>query len=97
MRRLRLLPRATPSGVRGQDCGTLQIFLRAEATRINCSAHKIVVTRVPWARHGSRFTKYIEDLTACLKVETSRKMVADPFLRSRLQTSPRQKDPASLG
>lgn len=54
----------------------MQVYLKAEASRVNCPAHGVVVTRVPWARHGSRFTKDFEDQAPRQTVATSRKEVS---------------------
>ena len=36
---------------RGLDWGTVQVFLEADAPRVNCPAHGPTVLAVPWARH----------------------------------------------
>jgi len=62
---------------RGLDLGTVQAFLEADAPRVRCPAHGVVVAAVPWARHGAWFTRGFEDTAAWLAVHTSRVAVAE--------------------
>ncbi len=39
-------------------------FLEADAPRVSCRRHGVVVAAVPWARHGSRFSRSFEDQVA---------------------------------
>jgi transposase len=66
---------------RGLDLGTVQTFLEADAPRISCPLHGIVVAALPWARHDSRFTIGFEDTAAWLAAHTSASTVAE-LLRS---------------
>jgi transposase len=59
------------------DLGTIQAFLEAEAPRVCCCRHGVVVAAVPWARHGAGFTRAFEDTAAWLAVHTSRVAVAE--------------------
>jgi transposase len=52
-------------------------FVEAEAPRVNCGKHGVVVARVPWARHGSRFTKDFEDQCAWMAVHVSKTTLAE--------------------
>jgi transposase len=61
---------------RALDLGTALAFVEADAPRVSCRRHGVVVCAVPWARHGSRFTRAFEDQTAWLAVNTSRTAVA---------------------
>jgi hypothetical protein len=36
-------------------------YLEADAPRVSCKTHGVVVAAVPWARHGARFTRPFED------------------------------------
>ena len=45
--------------------GTMN-FIEAEAPRVNCPEHGVVVQQVPWARHKSRFTRSFEDTAVWL-------------------------------
>jgi transposase len=55
-----------PRRWRSLDAGATRVFLQAEAPRVNCPVHGVVVAAVPWARHGSRFTSAFEDTVAWL-------------------------------
>lgn len=61
---------------RGLDLGTIKLYLEAEATRVRCPAHGVVVAEVPWARADSGFTRAFEEQCAWLAVQTSRTAVA---------------------
>jgi transposase len=52
-------------------------FVEAEAPRVTCRRHGVVVCAVPWARHNSRFTRAFEDQTAWLAVNTSKSAVSE--------------------
>ena len=58
------------------DVGTTLCFLQADAPRVSCRRHGVVVCAVPWARHNSRFTRAFEDQTAWLAVNCSQTAVA---------------------
>ena len=62
---------------RALDLGVTRAFLEADAPRVACSQHGVVVAAVPWARHGAGFTHAFEDTTAWLAVHTSRVAVAE--------------------
>jgi transposase len=59
------------------DVGSTFAYLEADAPRVRCREHGVVVCAVPWARHRSRFTKPFEDQTAWLAVNTSKKATAE--------------------
>jgi len=61
---------------RSLDLGTTLAFLEADAPRVTCRRHGVVVVAVPWARHDSRFTRAFEDQVAWLAVNTSKTAVA---------------------
>jgi len=61
---------------RALDLGTTRAFVEAEAPRVTCRRHGVVVCAVPWARHDARFTRAFEDQTAWLAVNTSQSAVA---------------------
>ena len=56
------------------DLGVTKAFLEAEAPRVHCPTDGVVVA-VPWARHGSRFTRWFEDVVAWLARHTSKHAV----------------------
>jgi transposase len=62
---------------RALDLATTFCFLQADAPRVRCRRHGVVVAAVPWARHGSRFTRAFEDQVAWLAVNTSKSAVAE--------------------
>lgn len=61
---------------RALDLGTSFCWLEADAPRVSCRRHGVVVARVPWARHDSRFTRAFEDQVAWLAVNCSKTAVA---------------------
>ena len=62
---------------RALDLGTSLCWIEADAPRVCCSKHGVVVARVPWARHDSRFTRAFEDQCCWLAVNCSKKAVAE--------------------
>ena len=56
------------------------VFVEAEANRVSCPDHGVVVQQFPWARHKSRFTKTFEDIAVWLSLHLSRKAIAE-YLR----------------
>ena len=62
---------------RALDLGTTIAHLEADAPRVRCPEHGVVVCAVPWARHGSRFTRAFEQQVAWLAVNTSGSAVAE--------------------
>jgi transposase len=64
---------------RALDLGTTTTIahLEADAPRVRCAEHGVVVCAVPWARHGSRFTLAFEQQVAWLAVNTSASAVAE--------------------
>ncbi len=61
---------------RALDLGTTFCFLEADAPRVNCRRHGVVVAAVPWARHGSRFTPSFEDQVCWLACNCSKTAVS---------------------
>jgi transposase len=56
---------------RGLDLGTVRTFLEADAPRVVCAEHGVVVAAVPWARPGARVTRAFEDTCAWLAAHTT--------------------------
>ena len=52
------------------------VFIEAEAPRVQCPKHGVVVAAVPWARHGAWFTRPFEDETAWLVAHTDKTTVS---------------------
>lgn len=61
---------------RALDLGTAFTVLEADSPRVSCPEHGVTVVSVPWARHGSRFTREFEDQVAWLVTHTSQSTVA---------------------
>jgi len=57
---------------RALDLGTTYCYVEADAPRVKCKTHGVVVAAVPWARHDSGFTRSFEDQAAWLAVNTSK-------------------------
>ena len=62
---------------RALDLGTTFAFVEAQAPRVTCRRHGVVVCAVPWARHDSRFTRAFEDQVCWLAVNCSKTAVAE--------------------
>lgn len=61
---------------RAGDWNTHRVYLHAEAPRVQCKEHGVVVAQFPWARHRSNFTYDFEQAVAWLAIECSKKAVA---------------------
>ncbi len=62
---------------RALDLGTTLAFVEADAPRVRCRRHGVVVCAVPWARHQARFTRAFEDQVAWLAVHCSQTATAE--------------------
>ena len=62
---------------RALDLGTTRAFVQAAAPRVECRQHGVVVARVPWARHGSWFTREFEEQVAWLATHCSKSAVCE--------------------
>jgi transposase len=63
---------ADPSTWRALDLGVWRVVVRSRLRRLACPAHGVVVEAVPFARHGARFTRDVEDLVAWLATKTDK-------------------------
>ena len=54
-----------------------KVFVEADAPRVRCREHGVVVCAVPWARRASRFTRSFEEQICWLAVHTSKSAVAE--------------------
>ena len=70
---------------RALDFAVVRVFLEAEAPRVRCAEHGVVVAYVPWARHRARATYGFEDQVAWLVTKTSLSTVAK-FMRTAWRT-----------
>jgi transposase len=68
---------AGPRRWRGLDLGTVRVFLEAETVRVRCGDHGVVAAAVPWARHGSWFTRDFEDTVGWLATATSKTTITE--------------------
>jgi transposase len=60
---------------RALDLGTTRAVIEADAPRVRCKAHGVVVAAVPWARHGAGHTRFFDDQVAWLAVMCSKSAV----------------------
>jgi transposase len=57
------------------DFGTAMVFVEADAPRVWCPRHGVVVAHVPWARHGAGHTTVFDQTVAWLATQTSKSAV----------------------
>jgi transposase len=57
---------------RAPDLGLYRTFVEADAPRVFCPEHGVVVASVPWARHDARHTVVFEDTVAWMATRTSK-------------------------
>jgi transposase len=57
------------------DVGVRQAFLEADAPRVRCAVHGVVVAAVPWARHGAGHTRDFDALVGWLVRQMSKQAV----------------------
>jgi transposase len=57
---------------RALDVGPLRAYLEADAPRVNCPEHGVLVAAVPWARHNAGHTDFFDDTIAWLAVACSK-------------------------
>ena len=62
---------------RALDLGFIQAVLEADAPRVNCPEHGVVVAAVPWARHAAGHTRGFDDQVAWLAVQCSKTAVTE--------------------
>ena len=60
---------------RALDAGTTRVFLEADAPRVRCAEHGVVVAHVPWARHGAGHTLAFDQTVAWLVTQCSKTAV----------------------
>lgn len=60
---------------RALDLGVIRAEIEADAPRVSCRDHGVVVAAVPWARHGAGHTRFFDDQVAWLAVATSKSAV----------------------
>lgn len=57
---------------RALDLGPVTAWLEADAPRVACPQHGVVVAAVPWARHGAAHTRFFDDQVAWLAAACSK-------------------------
>jgi transposase len=62
---------------RALDLGFIQAVLEADAPRVTCPVHGVVVAAVPWARHSAGHTRAFDDQVAWLAVQCSKTAVTE--------------------
>lgn len=62
---------------RALDLGTVRTFLEADAPRVSCAEHGVVVAHVPWARHGAGHTIAFDETVAWLATKSSKSAVTE--------------------
>lgn len=70
---------------RALDHGTTRTFLEADAPRVRCREHGVVVAHVPWAGHGAGHTHTFDAQVAWLATRTS-KAAATQLMRIAWRT-----------
>jgi transposase len=63
------------SSWRALDLGVWQVTVRAQLRRLVCPEHGVVVEAVPFARHGARMTRDVDDLVAWLATKMDKTAV----------------------
>ena len=57
---------------RAPDFGSgMKVYVEAEAPRVRCPEHGVVVQQFPWARLHSKFTRNFEDTAVCMALASS--------------------------
>ncbi|MBU6422857.1 MAG: ISL3 family transposase [Chloroflexi bacterium] len=59
------------------DLGATPTYLEADAPRVQCPDHGVIVAAVPWARHEARHTRAFDDQAAWLATHCSKSAVAE--------------------
>jgi transposase len=62
---------------RALDLGTVPVYLEADAPRVACSEHGVIVAHVPWARHGAGHTHRFDQQVAWLATQCSKTAICE--------------------
>jgi transposase len=62
---------------RSLDLGTVEVYLEADAPRVNCREHGPTVASVPWARHAAGHTRVFDEQVAWLATVCSKSAVTE--------------------
>jgi transposase len=60
---------------RALDLGAVRTFVEADAPRVSCREHGVVVAHVPWARHGAGHSVMFDQAVAWLATQMSKSAV----------------------
>ncbi|MDP3892133.1 ISL3 family transposase [Nocardioides sp.] len=60
---------------RALDLGSVEVFLEADAPRVNCPTHGPTVRQVPWARHNAGHTRAFDQQVAWLATQFSKSAI----------------------
>ena len=55
----------------------MRVFIEADAPRVTCAEHGVVVAAVPWARHDAGHARAFDDQVAWLVTHTSKTAVME--------------------
>ncbi|WP_343442779.1 ISL3 family transposase [Micromonospora schwarzwaldensis] len=61
---------------RALDLGVVRAVIEADAPRVSCRVHGVVVAAVPWARHGAGHTRAFDQAVAWLAVHAAKSVVS---------------------
>jgi len=62
---------------RSLDLGIMEVFLEADAPRVNCPIHGPTVRQVPWARHSAGHTLVFDQQIAWLATQCSKTAITE--------------------
>ncbi|MGD9998741.1 MAG: helix-turn-helix domain-containing protein [Acidimicrobiia bacterium] len=62
---------------RALDLGVVRVELEADAPRVSCRVHGVVVAEVPWERHGAGHTRAFDDTVAWLVTQASKSATSE--------------------
>ena len=62
---------------RSLDLAMARCYVEADAPRVSCPEHGVVVAHVPWARHGAGHTLAFDDTVAWLATQCSKTAVSE--------------------
>jgi transposase len=62
---------------RSLDLGTTEVFLEADAPRVQCPVHGPTVRQVPWARHAAGHTLVFDQQVAWLATQCSKSAITE--------------------
>lgn len=62
---------------RSLDLGVIRTVVEADAPRVRCRTHGVVVAAVPWARHGAGHTLVFDETVAWLATQASKSTVVE--------------------